>query len=195
MTATACGPVPKGIIQRTQPGEYGTQMSYFLRLLQPLNVFGSINTQFLSEGGFLLKVMLYIPLKHKSVGCLLSLLYNEIKAIINGYGSLEKCKLASPPQEKWIKLCNSYCTCQLPLFSWKHKSPFYIEEWLRPLSAQNVFVIIDISSLVPGYMNRVLYVEGSGMCFYLFSTIGEENLPSSLLGSLAGLMIKLTQDI
>lgn len=122
MTATACGPVPKGIIQRTQPGEYGTQMSYFLRLLQPLNVFGSINTQFLSEGGFLLKVMLYIPLKHKSVGCLLSLLYNEIKAIINGYGSLEKCKLASPPQEKWIKLCRRFCTYSL------HTSSLFVRE-------------------------------------------------------------------
>lgn len=36
-----------------------------------------------------MKVMPGFPLKHKSVGCLLSLMFNEIKAIVNRYGSLE----------------------------------------------------------------------------------------------------------
>jgi len=64
-------------------------MSCFLRLLQHLNAFGSLSTSVLSEGGFLMKVMPGFPLKHKSVSCLLSLVFNEIIAIVNGYGSLE----------------------------------------------------------------------------------------------------------
>ena len=83
----------------TQPGEHGTHMSCFLNLLQHLNAFGSLSTLVLSEGGFLLKVMPCFPLKRKSVGCLLSLLYSEIKAIISGYGSLENVNWLLYPRE------------------------------------------------------------------------------------------------
>lgn len=76
-------------LEDTQPGEHGTQTSCFRRLLEHLNAFGSLSTQFLSEGSVLLKVIPYLPLKHKSIGSLLNLLNNEIKAIVSGYGSLE----------------------------------------------------------------------------------------------------------
>lgn len=58
--------------------------------------------------------------------------------------------------------CNaSHCTCQLPLFSWKHKFPFHIKEWVLPLSAQNMFVITDILS----FSARAVRME----CFMLKS--------------------------
>lgn len=157
--------------------------------------------------------MLYIPLKHKSVGCLLSFLYNEIKAIVNGYGSLEKCKLASPPQEKWIKLCRRFCTHSL------HTSSLFEEKALLQhfslhlptpsflLKAQILILhrrMTNASQCRECVCNNwyfILWCQATWIecfmlrareCAFISGIVGEENFSFSLLGSSAGLMIKLT---